>query len=106
MIRLTGLYRNMSNSTFDFDYYMNAHMPLVKKRLAHFGMGNFEVERGIEAADGEAAPCICIVHIEFPTIDDFKRGFEKHGEELSRDVPNYTNIVPEMQISEIVKTSE
>jgi hypothetical protein len=26
------------------------------------------------------------VHIEFPTIDDFKRGFEKHGEELSADV--------------------
>ena len=37
----------MSNSEFDFDYYMNAHMPLVKKRLADFGMGDFEVERGI-----------------------------------------------------------
>ena len=106
MIRVTGLYRDMSNSKFDFDYYVNAHMPLVKKRLADFGMGNFEVERGIEAADGEAAPCICIVHIEFPTIDDFKRGFEKHGGELSADVPNYTNIVPEMQISEIVKSSD
>ena len=28
------------------------------------------------------------------------------GEELSADVPNYTNIVPEMQISEIVKSRE
>jgi hypothetical protein len=46
------------------------------------------------------------VHIEFPTIDDFKRGFEKHGEELSADVSNYTNIAPELQISEIVKSSE
>ena len=106
MIRVTGLYRDMPDSEFDFDYYMNAHMPLVKKRLADFGMGDFEVERGIEAADGEAAPYICILHIEFPTIDDFKRGFEKHSAELLADIPNYTNIAPEIQISEIVKFRE
>jgi len=46
------------------------------------------------------------VHIEFPTKDDFQRGFDKHGEELSADVPNYTNIAPEIQISEIVKSRE
>ena len=106
MIRVTGLYRDMSDSEFDFDYYLNTHMPLVKKRLADFGMGEFEVERGIEAADGASAPYICIVHIEFPTIDDFKRGFAEHGGELSADVPNYTNIAPEMQISEIVTSRE
>ena len=106
MIRVTGLYRDTFNSEFDFDYYMSTHMPLVKKRLADFGMGDFEVERGIEAADGEAAPYICIVHIEFPSIDDFKRGLEKHGEELSADVPNSTKIAPEMQVSEIVKSRQ
>ena len=106
MIRVTGLYKDIPDSEFDFDYYVNTHMTLVKKRLADFGMGDFEVERGIEAADGEAAPYICIVHIEFPTIDDFKRGFETHGEELAADVQNYTNIAPELQISEIVKFHE
>ena len=106
MIRVTVLYKNTPDSEFDFDYYVNIHMPLSKKRLADFGMGDFEVERGIEAADGEAAPYICIMHTEFPTIDDFKRGFEKHGEELSADVTNYTNIAPEIQISEIVKSRE
>jgi len=106
MIRVTVLYKNMPDSEFDFDYYVNIHMPLSKKRLADFGMGDFEVERGIEAADGGAAPYICVMHAEFATIDGFKRGFEKHGEELSADVPNYTNIAPEIQISEIVKSRE
>ncbi len=69
-------------------------------------MGRFEVEKGLEAVDGEAAPYICVMHAELATIDGFKRGFEKHGEELSADVPNYTNIAPEIQISEIVKSSE
>ena len=26
MIRVTGLYRDMSNSEFDFDYYVNVHI--------------------------------------------------------------------------------
>jgi hypothetical protein len=30
MIRVTGLYGDMSDSEFDFDYYVNTHMPLVK----------------------------------------------------------------------------
>ena len=34
MIRVTGLYRDMSNSEFDFDYYVNAHMPLVKRAFS------------------------------------------------------------------------
>jgi hypothetical protein len=46
------------------------------------------------------------MHAELATIDGFKRGFEKHGEELSADFPNYTNIAPEIQISEIVKSRE
>ena len=70
--------------------------------MAEFGMGEFEVERGIEAADGEAAPYICITHVEFPAIGNFRRGFVRHGEELVADVPNYKNIEPEIQISEIV----
>ena len=53
MIRVTGLYRDMSDSEFDFDYYVNTHMPLVKRRLADFGMGEFEVERGSKPRMGK-----------------------------------------------------
>jgi uncharacterized protein (TIGR02118 family) len=106
MIHVTGLYRDMPDSKFDFNYFVNTHMPLAKKLLSDFGMGKFEVERGIEAADGEAAPFICITHVEFPTIEDFRRGLERHGEELFADVPNYTNIEPEIQFSEIVNSRD
>ncbi len=102
MIRITALYRNTADSRFDFDYYVNTHMPLAQKRLADFGMGRFEVEKGLEAVDGEAAPYVCVSHAEISTIDDLRRGLEEHGEELFADIPNYTNIEPEIQISEIV----
>lgn len=32
-----------------------------------------------------------------------KRGLEEHAEELLADVPNYTDIEPEVQISEVVE---
>jgi hypothetical protein len=74
MIHVTGLYRDMPDSKFDFNW--------------------------------EAAPFICITHVEFPTIEDFRRGLERHGEELFADVPNYTNIEPEIQFSEIVNSRD
>ncbi len=106
MIRLTALYRNTVGSTFDFDYYVNTHLQLSKQRLTDFGMGRIEVEKGIEAMDGEAVPYICIMHAEFSNADDFRRGLDQHGEELMADMPNYTTIEPDLQISEIVTFRE
>jgi uncharacterized protein (TIGR02118 family) len=103
MIRLTALYRNSEGSRFDFDYYVKTHLQLARKRLADFGMGRIEVEKGIEALDGERAAYICVAHADFLDMADLKRGFEEHAEELLADVPNYTDIEPEVQISEVME---
>ena len=103
MIRVTALYRNSEGSRFDFDYYLNTHMQLARERLADFGMGRLEVEKGVEAMDGERPAYICIAHVEFSDMDDVRRGLQEHADELLADVPNYTDIEPEVQISEVVE---
>jgi hypothetical protein len=35
-------------------------------------------------------------------VEDFQKGMAAHGQELMADIPNYTNIPPTIQISEIV----
>jgi uncharacterized protein (TIGR02118 family) len=40
--------------------------------------------------------------IVFNSIEDFQKSFGAIGNEIMADVPNYTNIEPQMQISEIV----
>ncbi len=75
MIRLTALYRNSEGSRFDFDYYVKTHLQLARKRLADFGMGRIEVEKGIEALDGERAAYICVAHADFLDMADLKRGY-------------------------------
>ena len=102
MVRVTALYRNSQDSTFNFDYYVKTHLELTRERMKDFGIGRIEVVKGIEALDGQKAPHVCIAHVEFSNIEDLKRGFEAHAEELMADVPNYTNIEPDVQISEVV----
>ncbi len=102
MVRVRVLYRNLDSATFDFDYYVNSHLKLARRRLGDFGMGRIDVEKGIEAMDGGSAPYLCVAHVEFSDMDELKRGMERHAEELLADVPNYTNIEPEVQISEVV----
>ena len=104
MIRVTALYRNAEGKHFDFDYYVNTHLPLARKRLSEFGLQKAEVLRGIEATDGGPAPYVCIALVEFSSLEGLKRGMEAHMEELLADVPNYTNIEPEIQINEILAT--
>jgi len=36
------------------------------------------------------------------SLADFQKGMGVHGEGIMGDIPNYTNIEPTMQISEIV----
>ena len=38
----------------------------------------------------------------FNSLADFQQAMEAHGKEIMGDIPNYTNIQPQVQISEIV----
>jgi hypothetical protein len=60
MIRVSVKYPSGEGKKFDYDYYVNKHMALVKNRIGGAGLRRLEV------------------------------------------VPNFTNITPEVQISEII----
>jgi len=43
------------------------------------------------------------VHLHFKSMEDFLNGFFPHAGEFTADMPNYTDLVPQVQISEIVE---
>jgi uncharacterized protein (TIGR02118 family) len=103
MVRISVLYPNEAGKKFDLDYYRNRHMKLVGDRLKSFGLIRTEVDKGIAGgAPGAPAPYVCIGHVYFNSVGDFQKGMGAHGKEIMADIPNYTNIQPQIQISEIL----
>jgi uncharacterized protein (TIGR02118 family) len=45
---------------------------------------------------------VAACHLYFNAVADFQKGIAAHGTEIMGDIPNYTDISPQIQISEIV----
>ena len=103
MIRISVMYPGGEGKKFDYDYYANKHMKLVRERWGGMGLVKVEVDKGLAGgAPGAPAPYAAVGHVFFSSLADFQKASAAHGKELFADVPNFTNIAPQVQISEIV----
>jgi uncharacterized protein (TIGR02118 family) len=102
MIKVTVLYPNSPGVRFDHDYYRDRHMPLVKTRMGE-ACRFYTVDKGLAGgAPGSAAPYVGMCHIYCESVEAFQSGFGPHAKEIAADLPNYTNVAPVVQISEVV----
>ncbi len=102
MIKVSVMYPTLEGARFDHDYYRQTHMPLVKDRLGA-GCTRYAVDKGLGgAAPGTAPTYIAMCHIYSDTLEAFEVGMGLHGEEILADVANFTDLVPVIQISEVV----
>jgi uncharacterized protein (TIGR02118 family) len=69
----------------------------------HPGFKGVSVERGVGGAEsGAAAAYVALCHFLFDSIEDFMAAFVPHASTLQGDMPNYTDIKPVIQFSEVV----
>ncbi|MBV9504134.1 MAG: EthD family reductase [Acidobacteriia bacterium] len=102
MIRVTVLYPAGEGHTFDMDYYLKTHIPLFQERMGA-AMREVTVERGVAGgAPGSHPPYVAVVRGSFESVESFANAFAPHASEIQGDVPNYTNIQPIIQISEVL----
>lgn len=103
MIRVTVAYPNSPDTKFDYDYYISTHMPLVNRLLSGAGLIRTEIDRALAGGDPKAPPPFhCIGYLYFNSVEDLQKGLAAHGGPIMGDIPNYTNVQPAIQISEIV----
>ena len=99
MTRISFLYPNSKDARFDFDYYLEKHMPWSIDLLrAHSGLKGVSVERGV----GPDAPYVAVCHFLFETLDDFIAAVTPQIEELRADMRNYADLEPILQVSEVL----
>jgi uncharacterized protein (TIGR02118 family) len=101
MIRVTFLYPNKPGSHFNSDYYINVHMPL-SIRLLQPALKGVSAEIGVSSAmPDQPPPYAAIAAFTFESVQAFTNAVMPHYKELQGDIPNYTDIEPVVQISEI-----
>lgn len=106
MIRVSVMYPAGEGKKFDSDYYVQKHMKLVRERWGSMGLLKIEVDRGVAGgAPGAPAPYVAVGHVYFTSLDAFQKAAAAHGQELFADVPNFTDIAPQVQIAEVIHQS-
>lgn len=102
MIKMSIIYPNGEGKTFDMDYYSNKHMPMA---AGLFGdtMKAMAIDKGLGGGGSDApTPNIAVGYFYFDSMADFQSAMGPNQEQIKADVPNYTNIQPIIQLSEVV----
>ena len=99
MLAVTILYPRTDDSTFDMDYYTSSHMPMFAECLgdACQGWGAATIAAYLPSAIGWA------MVTDQAGLD---AAMKEHGGKLMGDVPNYTNVQPELLVGEIAGGSD
>lgn len=98
MIAVTILYPRTDDSSFDMEYYTGTHLPMLAEALgdACTGWGAASVPKGNWMAFGWAT---------VTSHDAWNAAMGEHGTKIMGDVPNYTNVRPEMVIGDVAHTA-
>lgn len=101
MIKVSVLYPNNEDSSFNMEYYCNEHMNLVRDKLGS-ACKSVAVEEGLGgAAPGSQPTYAAMGHLYFDSTEAFQSAFGPHAETIMGDLPNFTNVEPVIQISEV-----
>ena len=102
MIKVSVMYPNNPDSHFDHDYYRDQHMPMVKRFLGEACL-SYAVDRGLGGGSpGEPAGYVAMGHLLCESVEAFQAAFAPHASVIQNDIANYTNITPQLLISEVV----
>ena len=102
MIKVSVLYPNGEDKTFDMDYYCNKHVPMVGGLLGDAVKGA-TVEKGLGGGEPDSpATYAAMGNLYFNSLEAFENSFGPNTDTIMADLPNFTNIEPIIQISEVM----
>lgn len=102
MIKISVMYPNAPAAHFDNTYYRDIHMPMVKQLMGRY-CKRYTIDKAVDAGVSSSdLPYIAMGHLYCESLEDFQAGFGPHREQILGDIPNYTNLTPVMQFSEVL----
>ena len=77
-------------------------MPMVAAKMGDACL-RYTVDKGIAGGEPGSPPTyVGMCHIFCDSVESFQAGFGPHAGEIMADIPNYTDLSPLIQISDVV----
>jgi|SRR5579862_2473762 len=103
MIRVMVSYPNRPGARFDEEYYLKKHCPMVSKKLTPHGMTGMSVDRGMGGlAPGSPADFLFQFQMMFNSAETLQAALAAEGPSIIADIPNYTELQPQIQVNQVV----
>lgn len=101
MIKVSVFYPTSEGASFDMDYYLNKHMPLVASKLGG-ALKGASVDAGLGGGQpGEPPTYAAMGHMLFDSVEAFQNAFASVAGDILADIPNYCSVAPVIQISDV-----
>lgn len=94
-----AVYPITDGATFDYDYYVKTHLPLVEEHFGPHGMSAITASKGIAGGPGVPPPYFAIATMTFPDEASLNGALGAAGPVLA-DIPNFTSCTPNLLIGD------
>jgi uncharacterized protein (TIGR02118 family) len=102
MIRATVLYPS-SATRFDYDYYINKHVTMLNELWKPLGLVNVEISKGVSGLMPGSKPAyVTVATLTFTSVEALQGALAATGAQILGDIPNFTDVQPEVQLNEIL----
>ena len=102
MVRVTAFYAHSDDAQFDWDYYVNKHLPMVREVLGGKLLG-MEVDRGLHGLAAGLPPLyMALARLDFESEEVLQELMISVVPSIVKDIPNYTSVALQIQVSEVV----
>ncbi|MEO1102644.1 MAG: EthD family reductase [Pseudomonadota bacterium] len=100
-VTVQAIYPITDGSTFDYDYYITTHLPLVKTHFGPHGMSAISASKGVSGGPGAPPGYFAIATMTFPDIDRLNAALAAGGPVIA-DLKNFTNSRAQFLIGEVL----
>ena len=94
---LQVLYPTEEGKTFDYEYYVETHLPMVDEVLKPHGLMSASFSRGLASGPDKPPGYFAIATMVFADEQSMNAALAAAGPLLG-DIPNFTSVAPEMLI--------
>ena len=103
LIKVSVMYPFAEGKTFNMEYYETTHMPMVAKFLGS-NLVKYTIEKGVASGiPNQPLPYMAIGIFYVKSLDDYQAAIGPNRDAIRADFVNYTNTVPVILVSEVVK---